>query len=68
MPYLLADVQRIAVQRFNSFRFPAVGPEGGSARRPYMRAADDLLLTKPDQGETENNQNELSPQKTEDSD
>ena len=28
----------------------------------------DLLLTKPDQGETQNNQDELSPQKTENSD
>ena len=27
----------------------------------------DLLLTKPDQGETQNNQDEVSPQKTEDS-
>jgi len=28
----------------------------------------DLILTKPEQGETEKNQDELSPQKTEDSD
>ena len=28
----------------------------------------DLLLTKPEQGETENNQDALSPQKTDDSD
>ena len=28
----------------------------------------DLLLTKPEQGETESNQEELSPQKTDDSD
>ena len=34
----------------------------------YGHAADDLLLAKPEQGKTEKNQGEPSPQKTEDPD
>ena len=43
-------------------------PHVGDAAGTGSTVLSDLLLTKPDQGETESNQDELSPQKSEDSD
>jgi hypothetical protein len=52
-------------ERFDAFHFPAVRP-GGDRRGVFC--AGDLLRSKPEQGETQSNQDEPSPPKTEDSD
>ena len=58
----------LAEPALNEALLDSVAKTGTSKEATRRSRTGDLLLTKPEQGETENNQDEPSPQKTEDSD